>query len=263
MRRGLKLVGRGLVYGWMPAAVILLWWFGPSAKALYFPRLKAVLDAFNTEWLGDNGKQLHTDLLPSLQHVVIGYAIAVVAGVVIAMILANVDVLYDASLPLITFFRGLPSPALIPALLLIFGLGGSFKIAIIAFGSMWPVLLNSYDGFRSMDAVQRDTMNSYGFTRGQRIFRIVLPAASPQIVAGARTALQVAILLMVASEFLASTQGIGYALNLAQVNFDTPGLWAGMLLLGVLGIVLNGLFLLAERGIMGWYIGMRAREVNR
>jgi sulfonate transport system permease protein len=262
MHVGGKLLWRLFLYLWMPAGLIALWWFGPSANALYFPRLKTVLDAFNREWLGDGGHQLHTDLLPSLQHVVLGYAIAVVLGIIIAMILANVQVLYDASLPMITFFRGLPSPALIPALLLIFGLGGSFKIAIIAFGSMWPVLLNSYDGFRSVNPVQLDTVRSYGLTPSQRIFRVLLPAASPQIVAGARTALQVAILLMVASEFLASTQGIGYALNLAQVNFDTPGLWSGMLLLGVLGVVLNGLFILAERGIMGWYIGMRAREVS-
>jgi sulfonate transport system permease protein len=262
MRSALGLTWRGLLFLWLPVAIIVLWWFVPSAKALYFPSLKEIIDTFNKEWLGNGWAQMKNDLVPSVEHVAIGYAIAVVAGIVLGLLLASVDLLYRASLPLITFFRGLPSPALIPALLLIFGLGGNFKIAIIAFGSLWPVLLNAYDGFRSIDQVYVDTASTYKLGRVREILMVRVPAASPQIVAGARTALQVALLLMVASEFLASTQGIGYALNEAQVTFDTPGLWSGMLLLGVLGIVLNALFLVIERWVMGWYIGMRAREVN-
>jgi len=262
MTRRLTPAFRVVLYLWMPLGLLVAWWFGPSEKALYFPSLKAIVDAFNREWLGNGAKQLRADLVPSVQHVLIGYAIALVLGILLGLLMSRVATLYNASLPLITFFRSLPSPALIPALLLIFGLGGNFKIAIIAFGSLWPVLLNAYDGFRSVDELQLDTARTYKLTRAQRWFFVMLPAASPQIVAGARTALQVALLLMVASEFLASTEGIGYALNLAQVNFDTPGLWSGMLLLGVLGIVLNLLFLAAERALMGWYIGMQAREAK-
>jgi sulfonate transport system permease protein len=262
MTRRLKPTLRVALYVWMPLGVLLLWWFGPAQKALYFPSLKVVVDAFNKEWLGNGAMQLRTDLVPSVEHVAIGYAIALVLGIILGLLLSRVTFLYNLSLPLITFFRSLPSPALIPALLLIFGLGGNFKIAIIAFGSTWPVLLNAYDGFRSVDPIQLDTARSYQLTRRQRYLQVMLPAASPQIVAGARTALQVAVLLMVASEFLASTEGIGYALNLAQVNFDTPGLWSGMLLLGVLGIAFNVLFLAAERVVLGWHIGMRAREAK-
>lgn len=262
MTRRLMSVLRFALYLWMPLGLVLLWWFGPSQKALYFPSLKPIFQAFGREWLSRGAAQLRADLIPSVEHVVIGYAIAVFLGVAFGLLLSRIAVLYNASLPLITFFRALPSPALIPALLLIFGLGGNFKIAIIAFGSMWPVLLNSYDGFRSVDELQLDTARSYRLTRTQRWLMVMLPSASPQIVAGARTALQVAVLLMVASEFLASTAGIGYALNVAQVNFDTPGLWSGMLLLGVVGIVLNVLFLAGERLLMGWYIGMRAGEAR-
>jgi sulfonate transport system permease protein len=262
MTRKLKPTLRVGLYLWMPLGVLALWWFGPGQKALYFPSLKTVIDAFHKEWLGNGAMQLRNDLVPSVEHVVIGYAIALLLGILLGLLLSRVTFLYNLSLPVITFFRALPSPALIPALLLIFGLGGNFKIAIIAFGSTWPVLLNAYDGFRSVDPIQLDTARSYQLTRTQRYLQVMLPAASPQIVAGARTALQVALLLMVASEFLASTEGIGYALNLAQVNFDTPGLWSGMLLLGVLGILFNVLFLVAERLLMGWYIGMRAREAK-
>jgi ABC-type nitrate/sulfonate/bicarbonate transport system permease component len=256
------LTARGLLYLWLPAGLLLLWWFAPSPQSLYFPPLWVILDAFRREWLGSGAQQMSTDLVPSLWHIAAGYAIAVAAGVAIALLLSSVRVLYDASLPLITFFRGLPSPALVPALLLIFGLGGGFKVAIIAFGSLWPVLLNAYDGFASINLVQQETARSYHLGRLRQIFMLKLPAASPQIVAGARVALQVSILLMVASEFLAATQGIGYAISVAQVNFDTPGLWSGMLLLGVVGIILNALFLLAERGVLHWHTGMTARQVR-
>lgn len=221
-----------------------------------------ILDAFNREWLGNGGQQLSSDLVPSLWHIAAGYAIAVVAGVAIALLLSSVKTLYNASLPLITFFRGLPSPALIPALLLIFGLGDGFKVAIIAFGSMWPVLLNAYDGFQSTSSIQLETARSYHIGRVRQILFLRLPAASPQIVAGARVALQVSILLMVASEFLAGTQGVGYAIAAAQSNFDTPGIWSGMLVLGVIGIVLNALFVLAERGILYWHTGMTDRQAR-
>ncbi|HEX3516945.1 MAG TPA: ABC transporter permease subunit [Trebonia sp.] len=256
------LAARGLLYIWLPVALLVGWWYGPSPQSLYFPPLWVIGDAFNREWLGNGGHQLSTDLVPSLWHVAAGYAIAVVAGVAIALLLSSVKVFYDASLPLITFFRGLPSPALIPALLLIFGLGGGFKVAIIAFGSMWPVLLNAYDGFQSINNVQQETARSYHLGTLRQIFLLRLPAASPQIMAGARVALQVAILLMVASEFLAATQGIGYAISVAQVNFDTPGVWSGMLLLGVVGIILNALFVLAERGILYWHSGMTAQQAR-
>lgn len=221
-----------------------------------------ILDAFNREWLGNGGQQLSIDLVPSLWHIAAGYAIAVVAGVAIALLLSSVKTLYNASLPLITFFRGLPSPALIPALLLIFGLGDGFKVAIIAFGSMWPVLLNAYDGFQGTSSVQLETARSYHIGRLRQILFLRLPAASPQIVAGARVALQVSILLMVASEFLAGTQGVGYAIQAAQSNFDTPGIWSGMLVLGVIGIFLNALFVLAERGILYWHTGMTDRQAR-
>jgi sulfonate transport system permease protein len=253
---------RGLLYLWLPVVLLVLWWFAPSPQSLYFPPLWVIIDAFNKEWLGDGAAQMSTDLVPSLWHIAAGYAISVVAGVAIALLLSSVRVLYNASLPLITFFRGLPSPALIPALLLIFGLGSGFKVAIIAFGSMWPVLLNAYDGFHSINVVQQETARSYRLGRLRQVFMLKLPAASPQIVAGARVGLQVSILLMVASEFLAATQGIGYAISVAQVNFDTPGLWSGMLLLGVVGIILNALFLLAERGVLHWHTGMTARQVR-
>lgn len=259
MRRIFNLARDGLVYGWMPVLLVVLWWELPKQNSLYFPPLWTIFDTFKKEWIGP---QASKDIVPSMEHVAAGFAIAVVGGVLVAFALSVLPGLYAMALPLITFFRGLPSPALIPPLLLVFGLGNGFKIGIIALAAVWPVLLNAYDAFCSMDEVQGDTAKSYRLSRWQRATRVVLPSASPQILAGARTALQVTILVMVASEFLAANNGIGYAIYIAQVNFDTPGVWAGMLLLGVIGIALNALFVIGERRLLSWHRGMRAQEAQ-
>ena len=259
MGRSLGGVRRGVLYGWLPVLLGVLWWEIPSPTSLYFPPLWVIVDAFRKEWIGP---QAQKDIVPSVEHMLAGFFLAVLGGVALALALAVVPGLYQLALPVITFFRGLPSPALIPPLLLVFGLGAGFKIGIIGLAAVWPVLLNAYDAFCSMDEVQRETAQTYQLSRWQRLTRVTLPAAAPRIAAGARTALQVSILVMVASEFIAANAGIGYAIYLAQVSFDTPGVWAGMLLLGALGVVLNALFILAERKVLAWHRGMRALEAQ-
>jgi sulfonate transport system permease protein len=260
VRKALGLARDGALYGWLPALLIVAWWELPKRSSLYFPPLWAIWDTFVKEWIGP---QASKDIVPSMEHVAAGFALALGGGVLLALALSVVPGLHAMSLPVITFFRGLPSPALIPPLLLVFGLGAGFKIGIIALAAIWPVLLNAYDAFCSLDEVQQETAQSYRLSRWHRITRVVLPSASPQILAGARMALQVCLLVMVASEFLAANSGIGYAIYIAQVNFDTPGVWAGMLLLGVIGITLNALFVAAERRLLSWHFGMRVQEAQR
>jgi ABC-type nitrate/sulfonate/bicarbonate transport system permease component len=246
-----------VLYVWLPAVTLILWWVVPRKGSLYLPPLWVVLDTFWTTWFGAVGRE---NVPPSLEQLAMGYVLAIVGGILLGLLLSQVRVLYQLSLPLITFFRGLPSPALIPPLLLIFGLGQGFKVAIIGFGSVWAVLLNAYDGFCSIDSVQLDTSRSYGLSRWRHMTRVLVPSASPQIVAGARSALQVSLILMVASEFLASSSGIGYVLVLAQDEVNSPGLWSCVLLIGILGIVLNIIFVVVTNRILHWYLGMRALE---
>ena len=91
----------------------------------------------------------------------------------------------------------------------------------------------------------------------ERIRRIVLPAASPQIVAGMRTSLSLAVITMVLSEYFSSTSGVGYVLLISKNTFEFAPMWAAILLLGLLGYALNVLFLLAERRILAWHRGWR------
>jgi sulfonate transport system permease protein len=133
-------------------------------------------------------------------------------------------------------------------------------VVLIAFAALWPTLLNTLDGMRGVDAVKLDTSKVLGLSWTRNVFQVVMPAASPQIVAGLRNSLQVAIILMVVSEWEASSDGIGYYLSNAQQSFDYTGMWSGIIVLAIIGIVANLLFVAAENRVLHWHYGQRAVE---
>ena len=94
--------------------------------------------------------------------------------------------------------------------------------------------------------------------RLERVRRLVLPAALPQIVAGMRTSLSLAVIMMVLAEYFSSTSGVGYVLLISKNTFQLAPMWAAIVLIGVLGYLLNVLFLLAERRVLAWHRGWRA-----
>jgi ABC-type nitrate/sulfonate/bicarbonate transport system permease component len=196
-------------------------------------------------------------VLPSVTHLVVGYAIAVVAGIGLGVLLALNRWVRDGANPLMHFLRALPAPALLPFAIVAIGIGASMKIALIAFGAMFPILLNTLDGVRAIDPTVVDTCDVYRLPLSLRLRAVVLPAALPQVFTGLRVGLQVALLLMVVSEMVASTGGIGYLIIQSQQEFTTPKMWAGILLLGILGYLLNVIFGLVERRSIRWYFGSR------
>jgi sulfonate transport system permease protein len=166
----------------------------------------------------------------------------------------------EATSPYLYFLYVLPAPVLVPAAMTLFGIGFSMKVVLIAFAAMWPTLLNTLDGMRGVDAVKLDTSKVLGLPRWRNVLQVVLPAAGPQIVAGLRNSLQVAIILMVVSEWEASTDGIGFYISNAQQSFDYVGMWSGIIVLAIIGIAANLLFVLAENRVLHWHYGARAVE---
>jgi ABC-type nitrate/sulfonate/bicarbonate transport system permease component len=137
----------------------------------------------------------------------------------------------------------------------------AMKITVIVAGSVWPVLLNTIDGVRGTDAVMTETARSYSLTRAERLRYLVLPAASPRIMAGVRQALSIALILMVISEMFFSSSGLGYRIVYFQRNYLIAQMWGGIVLLGLIGVLLAVLFSLVERRVLRWYHGIT--EVER
>ena len=162
-------------------------------------------------------------------------------------------------MPHIEYWRAIPPPALLPiSILLLHSIGNVQKVSFIAFFCLFPVLLNTIDGVRSIDPTLLETARSYNVPKRERIRRLVLPAASPQIAAGMRTSLSLAVIMMVLTEYFSSTSGIGYVLLISKNTFQFAPMWAAIVLIGVLGYLLNVLFLLVERRVLAWHRGWRA-----
>jgi ABC-type nitrate/sulfonate/bicarbonate transport system permease component len=239
----------------LPAALIALWWWtSESSTSIYYPPLSRVLDSLQEDWIFE---QVGTDLVPSLGRFTAGYAIAAASGIVAGTLIGLAPRVRQASQPVTEFVRSIPPPLLLPFALAVWGLGNASKIAVIALGSVWPVLLNTIDGVRGVDRETLDMAHSFGLGRRMRITHVILPAASPKIAVGMRTALSVALILMVISEMVGSTNGLGFQVLSAQRSFDVPGTYAGVIVIGVVGLVVNLGFLVAEGWIMRWHRGAR------
>jgi ABC-type nitrate/sulfonate/bicarbonate transport system permease component len=200
---------------------------------------------------------LRDQVLPSVEHFAAGYAIAAVLGIGLGVLLALNRFVRDGANPLVHFLRALPAPALLPFAIVAIGIGSSMKILIIAFGAMFPILLNTLDGVRSIDPTVLDTCHVYRLPLRTRVRSVILPGSLPQIFTGLRVGLQVGLLLMVVSEMVASTGGIGYVIIQSQQDFVIPKMWAGIILLGLLGYALNIVFTVVERWCLRWYFGAR------
>ncbi|MFF8781987.1 ABC transporter permease [Streptomyces sp. NPDC015140] len=240
----------------LPLALVAVWWVSSAgSQDVYWPPLRTVLESFPEVWTGERWRG---DVLPSVLRLAAGYALAAVTGVAVGILVGSHRRVRAVCEPVLEFLRAVPPPVLVPVIMLFAGIGDTMKIVVIAAGCVWPVLLNTVEGVRAVDAVMADTARCYGVTGAARLRHVVLRAASPQIFAGLRQALSIGIILMVISEMFAASNGLGFTIVQFQRSFAIPGMWTGILLLGLLGFVLSVLFQLAERRALGWYHGLRA-----
>lgn len=240
----------------LPVAILVIWWFiSADSTSLYAPSLQLILWTFAQDWLGEG---FFEHAIPSLLKFLIGFLIAAFGGVAIGTLIGFSRRLSAALDPIIQFLRAIPPPALLPVALVIFGLGTAGNIAVIVIGAIWPTLMNTVDGIRSVDKEVRDMTQSYRLSLGKRLFNVYLPSASPQIFAGLRITLQLSIILIVVSEMFASTSGIGFYVLNSQQMFAVPETYAGTIVLGIIGFIATFAFVLVERRVLAWHRGMTA-----
>ncbi|MEV0679729.1 ABC transporter permease [Actinosynnema sp. NPDC050436] len=224
----------------------------------FFPRPTVIAGAAWELWLSGPADRLFlTDavfehVLPSIGRLSAGWGIAALIGVALGVALGRSATALQYAGPLLTFLRSIPPPALVPVFLLVFSVGTQMQLATIVFGVLWPILLNSVDGARSVDATKSETSAVFRIPKFQWVLGVVLPAAAPKIFAGLRVSLSLSLVLMVVSELVGTDNGIGSQLLVAQREFDFPDMWAGIVLLGVLGYALNTVLLAFERRALSW-----------
>jgi ABC-type nitrate/sulfonate/bicarbonate transport system permease component len=149
--------------------------------------------------------------------------------------------------PELEFMRALPPVLVFPPMLLILGTGDTMKVAAIALSAMWPIVLATTDGVRSVEPARRDMARVFGLPLSAQLRHVVLPTAVPHIWSGVRAATPIALVVLIAAEYYASKNGIGYFISETSTSFRLTDMWSAVLLLGVIGVAVNGIVALIGR----------------
>lgn len=233
---------------------LLLAWEGLAQaefiNPLIVPAASRILSTFFAQlWSGD----MLAQIVASLRRAAVGYVLAAVVFVPLGILMGLFEPLHRALEVIVEMVRPIPPPAVIPVAMLIFGLEDEMKVFVIFFSCAWPILLNTLDGVKNIDRTLLFTARTFHLSQIKIIFKVILPACSPQIVTGLRVSLPITLILVVISEMVGSTDGIGYFILDSQRRFRIAQMYAGMLSLALLGYALNQLFDLLQGWLLPWH----------
>lgn len=237
---------------WLPVGLFAVWWLASAnSQSSYFPSLQRILQESWVVWFEEGG--IMTDLWPSLLRIALGFSIALVVGVALGTIFGLFPRVDHASRPLTEAFRAVPGAALLPITLMFFGTGEVMKVFLIALASMWPIMLNTIAGVRALHPTMGNVMATFHLSGFDRFTKVFLPAAAPQVFAGARVAIAISVTVMVVAEMFGTPGGVGYFIRNAQQSFQVLEMWTGLVILGIFGYLINLIFHLVEVRILKWH----------
>jgi ABC-type nitrate/sulfonate/bicarbonate transport system permease component len=208
------------------------------------------------------GRQVtHGEFWTALSQTLIGWAaglaIAMVAGIVAGVIIGSVPLLRAVTATTIEFLRPIPSVALIPLVVLIYGSRPQSALALVVYAAFWQVLVQVLYGVADIDPVVRDTARSYRFSRWAVIRSVVWPTAMPYIVTGFRLAASVALILEITAELIIGVPGLGKSIGVAQSSGAVPETYALVIVVGIIGVLVNASARAVERRALRWHTSIR------
>jgi ABC-type nitrate/sulfonate/bicarbonate transport system permease component len=244
--------------GWRLASVavgglfIVLWQVIVSAHIVSPVYLPGPDRTWNALVRGFATGTLLEQLLQTVQRMLVGWLLASLAGIVLGACIGSSKPARAYLGPTLEFLRPLPASAVIPLGIAFFGLSDGMVLGVIAFGALWPTLLATVHGFAAVEPCLYEVSRALGMSRLAVIWKIALPSSLPDILGGMRLSLTVSLILAVVGEMLASRTGLGSGILIAARTFHAPDLYAGVVLLGMLGYVTaQGLFALEAR-LLRW-----------
>jgi NitT/TauT family transport system permease protein/sulfonate transport system permease protein len=247
--------------GFLLLILIVLWELLPRYGILYaryFPPFSTIIKAlFDGIWSTEILRHVAISISRAFQ----GYFLAILIGVILGTLTGTIRWLSDLLEITVEFLRPMPSVALVPIAILLFGTSDTFNISIITFGCTWPIFVNTFEGTKSVDTEWIDTARVYGATRLDLLRKVTVPAALPYIVSGLRISLGSSIIIVTVTEMLASFKGLGFFIMENYNAYKVPEMYSGIITIGMVGYVLNRLFLAVEDRFMAWHKGWMAKFV--
>ena len=192
----------------------------------------------------------------------LGLAVAAAIAIPVGIVVGSSRPLYRSVRAVIEFLRPIPSVALIPLAVLIWGSGLESKVFLAAFASTWPLLMQTLYGVQDVDPVATDTARSFGLSRPQRLLYVTLPSAVPYIATGVRISAAVALILAVTAELVIGAPGLGREINIARQGGSVDIMYALIAVTGLLGWGVDVLFTRAERRVLHWHPSQRLEVVR-
>lgn len=242
-----------------PLALVALWQGSCSVGILSTHLVASPAQIVTTAWSLMRDGTLEANLGISLLRAVSGLSIALLAGMVLALIsgLSRIgEDIVDAPLQIM---RTLPVLALVPLFILWFGIGETPKVLLVALGATFPVYLNFHKGIRTVDPKLLEMAQTLGLSRGQTVRDVVLPAALPDLLVGVRYAVGVAWLMLVVAEQINAESGIGHMMMDAEDFLRTDIILVGLMVYGLLGLLSDNLV----RGLETWLLAWRPLSPRR
>lgn len=240
----------------LTAAVLVSVWQIVAALELYpafiVPPPADVATKFYAVTFGEGRVSLWVHLWVTLQEVVIGLFAGLLAAVLIGYAIAKIPLLEDLLSPVIVAFQATPVVAYAPLLVIWFGSGLESKVITCALIVFFPTLMNTIVGVRSVPHSLRDLMRSVNATPIQMLLKLEVPAAAPVMIGGLKVSATLAVIGAVVGEFVSAKAGLGFLINLARSQYDTPLVIVAVLTLTMLALVLYGLVMLLERFALAW-----------
>jgi sulfonate transport system permease protein len=236
------------------AALLALWWLashGQWVSQVFLPTPEAVWRSLAEGLAGENG-ELAGFSAATLGRMLLGWGLASLLGVALGALVGSSAMARAWLQPTLEFIRPLPASAVMPLAISLFGLSPAMVLAVVAFGAMWPVLLATVHGLASVHVRLQEVAAALQLGRAEFVWKIGLPNALPDILAGLRLSMTVSLIVSVVGEMLASQPGLGQAILLAARSFRASELFAGIVLLGAIGFASNALLALAERRLLNW-----------
>lgn len=249
---------RSRAVGWALVVLLVAAWQVSSAVD-YNPTVSSPLEIWRTLVHQLTAGELLVSLLDTLRLMGIGFALAAPTGIVLGFLMGRVRVVWALLEPIVEIGRLHPTTAIIPVLILFFGIGDGMKIAVFLLSAIFPLLMTAYAGAQSVSTTLAETARTFNLGWWRTQWEIALPASAPFVLVGLRQALGASLLMSVVVGMVAGNSGIGFFILEAQQRFDIRSLLAGVVTVAAVGYVINTVFLVIERRAIRW----RSTDTNR
>jgi len=237
-------------------AIVILWSLISIFRVIKPIFLPTPIEILNSFFQLIQTQDLYKHIIYSLWRTFISFSIASLIGIPIGLLLGYFVKIRDYFEMIIDFLRAMPSPALIPLSLIIFGIGDLTKIIVVTFSVALIIIINTIYGAKNVKKIRKQLFQSLQSNEIQTFTKLILPESMPHIISGLRTALSISLIIVVVTEMLIGTHfGLGFIIQTQQLLYNIPEMYVYIIILGIIGFALNKLIIYSEKKLLFWTSG--------